>query len=135
MFYGYANTLYESGQPDSAIAAIEERLKRNGDDARLFELAAKGYERKNRRLAQHRALAEAYFRRDNLIGAVDQMELAVKAKDGDFYEVSSAEARLKELKVAFRTRPLMPGEKRDTPRDKEEEEGDRAPSRTPPARK
>ncbi len=125
--YGQIMTYYESGDTDAGLNAANERIKRNPDDAQLHELAARGFERKNRRLAQHRALAEAYYRRDNLIGAVDQMELAVKAKDGDFYEVSSAESRLREMKLAFRNRPLMPGEKRDTPRDKDEEENDRNP--------
>jgi predicted Zn-dependent protease len=129
LFYGYIKTHYESGRVDAALSAIDERLKRTSDDPKVFELAAMGYERKNRRLAQHRALAEAYFRRDNLVGAVDQMELAVKAKDGDFYEISSAESRLRELKQAFRTRPLMPGEKRDTQRDKEEEDAERTPGK------
>ncbi|MBL8519149.1 MAG: M48 family metallopeptidase [Betaproteobacteria bacterium] len=125
--YGQIRALYEAGDTEGALAIASERIKRSPEDPQLHELAARGYEKKNRRLAQHRALAEAYFRRDNLIGAVDQMEMAVKAKDGDFYEISSAESRLRELKLAFRTRPLMPGEKRDTPRDKEEEEEERNP--------
>jgi predicted Zn-dependent protease len=125
--YGQIKTYYEAGDTDAGLNAANDRIKRNPDDAQFHELAARGFERKNKRLAQHRALAEAYFRRDNLMGAVDQMELAVKAKDGDFYETSSAESRLRELKLAFKTRALMPGEKRDTPRDKEEEENERNP--------
>ena len=56
----------------------------------------------------------------NLVGAVDQLELASKAKDGDFYEISSTEARLREMKTAFRNRTLLPGEKKDPERDKKE---------------
>jgi predicted Zn-dependent protease len=129
LVYGLVKTLYEADQVDAALAVIDDNLKRGSSDARLFELAAMGYERKKQRLAQHRALAEAYVRRDNLLGAVEQMELAVKAKDGDFYEVSSAESRLRELKLLYRSRPLMPGEKRDTPRDKEDEDAERAPGK------
>ncbi|HEX4859100.1 MAG TPA: M48 family metalloprotease, partial [Usitatibacteraceae bacterium] len=122
LVYGYLNTLFESGQIDAALAAVNDRLKSNKDDPRLYEMAARCHERKNQRLLKHRALAESYFRQGNLAGAIDQMELAVRAKDGDFYEVSGAEARLRELKLAFRNRPLLPGEKRDTPRDREEDE-------------
>ena len=86
-------------------------------------MAAKGYEKKNKKLAQHRAIGEAYFRRGNLIGAVEQLQLAVKAKDGDFYEASSAESRLREMRVAFRNRPLMPGEKSEK-RDREDDRDD-----------
>ena len=125
--YGQIRAFYEAGETDAGLVAANERIKRNPDDPQFHELAARGFEKKNKRLAQHRALAEAYFRRDNLIGAVDQMELAVKAKDGDFYETSSAESRLRELKLAFRSRPLMPNEKRDSPRDKEEEENEKNP--------
>jgi predicted Zn-dependent protease len=125
LFYGYIDSLYEAGQVDVALAQLNERLKNVTDDAHIYELTAKGYERQNKRLAQHRAIAEAYFRKGNLLGAVEQMEIAVKAKDGDFYEVSSAESRLREFKLAFRNRPLMPGEKRDTPRDREEDRENR----------
>ena len=55
------------------------------------------------------------------MGAVEQLEIAVKAKDGDFYEVSSTESRLREFKTAFRNRPLLPGEKRDKERDKDKD--------------
>jgi predicted Zn-dependent protease len=123
LFYGSVEALYESGQTDSALAQVNERLKNIQDDAKLFELAAKGYEKKNKKLAQHRAIGEAYFRRGNLLGAVEQLQLAVKAKDGDFYEFSSAESRLREMRVAFRTRPLMPGEKSEK-REKEDDRDD-----------
>jgi hypothetical protein len=33
----------------------------------------------------------------NLPGAVEQMRIAVRSGDGDFYQLSSAEARLREL--------------------------------------
>ena len=123
LFYGNIETLYESGQTDMALAQVNERLKNIQDDARIFELAAKGYEKKNKKLAQHRAIGEAYFRRGNLIGAVEQLQIAVKAKDGDFYESSSAEARLREMRVAFRNRPLLPGEKSEK-RDREDDRDD-----------
>ena len=123
LFYGSVETLYESDQTDIALAQLNERLKNIQDDARLFELAAKGYEKKNKKLAQHRAIGEAYFRRGNLIGAVEQLQIAVKAKDGDFYESSSAEARLREMRVAFRNRPLMPGEKSEK-RDRDDDRDD-----------
>ena len=123
LFYGTVEALYESGQTDAALAEVNERLKNIQDDPRLFELAAKGFEKKNKKLAQHRAVGEAYFRRGNLLGAVEQMQLAVKAKDGDFYESSSAEARLREMRVAFRNRPLMPGEKSEK-RDRDDDRDD-----------
>ncbi len=119
LLYGYLDALYEAGQTDAALTQVTEQLKIIQDDPRLYELAAKGYERKNKRLAQHRAIGEAYFHKGHLHGAVEQLELAVKAKDGDFYESSGAEARLREFKTAFKNRPMLPGEKRDKDKDKD----------------
>jgi predicted Zn-dependent protease len=48
-------------------------------------------------MLQHRSQAEAYIRQGNLLAAIDQLKTALKTKDGDFYETSSVEARLKEL--------------------------------------
>jgi predicted Zn-dependent protease len=123
LFYGSIDALYESGQVDAALNQLNEQLKNIQDDPKLFELAANGYERKNKRMAQHRAIGEAYFRRGNLLGAVDQLELAAKAKDGDFYEISSTEARLREFKTAYRNRQLLPGEKKDPERESREPKG------------
>jgi beta-barrel assembly-enhancing protease len=135
MFYGYIDTLYESGQIDAALAAANEKLRTVQDDPRYYELAAKCYERKNKRLAQHRAIGEAYYRRGNLIGAIEQYQIAAKAKDGDFYESSGVESRLRELKVQYKNRALMPGEKRDTPMDRDDDREDRSPPTTKPASK
>ncbi|MBC8007914.1 MAG: M48 family metallopeptidase [Prolixibacteraceae bacterium] len=117
--YGLVDALYESGQTDAAIEMVSEKLRNVQDDPLLFDLAAKGYERKKQRLAQHRAVGEAFFIRGNMVGAIDQLELAIKAKDADFYEISSAEARLREFKSAFQNRVLLPGEKRDRGHDRE----------------
>jgi beta-barrel assembly-enhancing protease len=132
--YGYIETLYEAGQIDAALLAANEQIKNSVDDPRFYELAAKGYERKGKRLAEHKAIGEAYYRRGNLMGAIQQFEIAVKAKDGDFYESSGAESRLRELKLEFRNRPLLPGEKRDKELDKEldKEWGKEKPAFVPP---
>jgi predicted Zn-dependent protease len=51
-----------------------------------------------RRLQQHRAQAEAYALRGQLPAAVQQLELAQKSGDGNFYEYSQVDSRLRELK-------------------------------------
>lgn len=48
-------------------------------------------------MLQHHAQAEAYIRQGNLPAAIDQLETALRSKDGDFYQTSGVEARLKEL--------------------------------------
>jgi predicted Zn-dependent protease len=112
---GLIDAYYLAGQTQTALTLANERLKSIQDDAKLYEIAAKCNEKLGKKLAQHRAIAEAYYRRGNLVGAVEQLEIALKSKDGDFYESSSTESRLRELKAEYKNRPLMPGEKRDRP--------------------
>jgi len=95
--HGLALHLIEAGRTADAIAWLEERVRLTPDDAKLYELQSRAYAATGNRLAQHRAQAEAYFHRGNLAAAVGQLELATKVRDSDFYELSIAEARLREL--------------------------------------
>jgi predicted Zn-dependent protease len=97
--YAYYDLQLQRGRARDVTAELEERLRSAPEDARLHELQARAFEASGRRIAQHRAQAEAHFRRGNLAAAVDQLEIAVKVKGSDFYEVSSAESRLRELRA------------------------------------
>jgi predicted Zn-dependent protease len=57
-------------------------------------------------LLQHRALAEQYYHMGLLSAAIEQLQLAQRSKDGDFYQMSAVDARLRELRaeVAERVR-------------------------------
>ena len=48
-------------------------------------------------LLKHENLAEAFYYRYNIKEAITLLDLAVRAKDGNFYEKSRVESRLKEL--------------------------------------
>ena len=48
---------------------------------------------------QHRALAEVFALQGQTAGAIGQLELAIKAGDANFYEMSAIDARLRELKI------------------------------------
>ena len=102
--YGYLDLLLQTGRVADALAQLDDSLGRMHDDAHLYELQARAFEQSGRPLAQHRAQAEAYFRRGNLGAAVDQLEIAVKQTRGsDFYELSIAESRLRELRSQLET--------------------------------
>jgi len=96
--YGFAEHFIALKQFDKAISLIKEKQRKYPDDAYFYEMLAKSYARKNKQLLSHQALGEAYVRQYNIPLAIDQMEIAVKAKDGDFYENSIVEARLRELR-------------------------------------
>lgn len=81
-----------------ALSLIERELQLTPGDARLHRLQAKVYAAQGLRLHQHRAQAEAYRVEGQLDPAIEQLELARKAGDGNFYEQSEVDARLRELK-------------------------------------
>jgi predicted Zn-dependent protease len=95
--YGYANSLLQAGQAEDALKFVEGRLQSVADDYRLYLLQARAYASLNKRLAQHRAQAEAYVRMGNVSAAVEQLQIGLKNGDGDVFQLSSAEARLREL--------------------------------------
>jgi len=99
LVYGYLNLLLQAGRAPEVAADLEERLRTVQDDAQLYEIQARAYAATGKQIAQHRAQAEAHYRRGNLAGAVEQLEIAVKEKAADFYEISSAESRLRELRA------------------------------------
>jgi beta-barrel assembly-enhancing protease len=98
LVYGYAEHFLAVNQPDKALKLLQEKQKLYPNDAYFYELQAKAYSVKGKNLLRFQAQGEAYYRKYNLEKAIEQMDFAVKAKDGNFYEHSIAEARLKELK-------------------------------------
>ena len=68
------------------------------DDSYFYELLSKAYAKEGKELLQYQAQSEAYYRKFNLPRAIEQMEFAVKSKDGNFYQKSIVESRLKQLK-------------------------------------
>ena len=96
--YDYAELLIDAGRPDPALEVIGTRLRSVADDPRLYRLQARAYALQGKRLAQHRAMGEAYALTGNYTAAVEQMRIAVRSGDGDFYQLSAAEARLRELR-------------------------------------
>ena len=99
LMYGYADTLLALRQPMEVVNFTTEELKRYPGDDQLYEYQARAYGALRKEFLSHRALAEAYARRGNLTAAVEQLQIALKSREGDFYQLSSAESRLKELKA------------------------------------
>jgi predicted Zn-dependent protease len=99
LVYAYAAALEAQGRNEQALAFLEGEIRLAPRDAKLHELRAKGYAGIGKRLAQHQAQAEAYALRGSLPAAIEQLQLAQSAGDGDFYQLSAVEARLKELRA------------------------------------
>ncbi len=97
--YDLADALNRAGRQAEALAAIAEPVRLNPREPRLRALQAQIYAGLGKRLLQHQAQAELYVLRGSLPAAVEQLQLAQAAGDGNFYEQSVVEARLKELRA------------------------------------
>lgn len=99
LLYGYAETLLQNRQSAQALKLVTDRLRLRSADEHLYELQAQAYGMQGKALLSHQAQAEAYVRQGNLVAAIEQLQLGLKAGDGDFYQLSIAEARLKALRA------------------------------------
>ena len=79
-----------------ALARVDKQLALYPLDRRLWRLAAQTHAQLGHRLLSHRAQAEAAALSGNLIAAIEQISLGIKAGDGSFHEMSAAEARRRE---------------------------------------
>lgn len=87
-----------AGETADALALVRQELQLTPGDARLHALEAKIHAAQGRRMQMHRAQGEAYLLESQLDAAIEQFELARRAGDGDFFELSQVDARLRELK-------------------------------------
>ncbi|MCV2216334.1 M48 family metalloprotease [Thauera sp. Sel9] len=98
LVYALANARILGGQPQAAVEGIRRALDSRQSDPRLWQLLSRAYADLGKVTAQHRAQAEVYRLRGSLPAAIEQLEIASRAGDGDFYELSAVDARLRELK-------------------------------------
>lgn len=96
--YDLVESLLDAHLPSEAIKVTEDELSSYPSDAKMHGLQAKTYSALGKHLQQHRAQAEAYALLGQFPAAVEQMELAQKAGDGNFYEQSQVDSRLREMK-------------------------------------
>lgn len=96
--YEYAEALLQHGHPVEALKMVEARITAGARDHRLHQYQSRGYALLNRRLSHHRAQAEAYFLLGSTSAAIEQLQLGLKAGDGDYYQLSATEARMRELR-------------------------------------
>ena len=96
--YLLGDALLQAGEAERAVQLARSGTLRNQQDVRFWMLAARAEAQLGRRTAHHRAQAEVYVIRGSLPAAIEQLELARKAADGDFFEMSAVDARMRQLK-------------------------------------
>jgi predicted Zn-dependent protease len=96
--YAYVEALQDAGRNQDALGALFGPLRHYPSDEHLHMLLAKTYAGLGKRLLQHQAQAEVYVLQGSLPQAIEQLQLAQSAGDGDFYQLSAVDARLRELR-------------------------------------
>jgi predicted Zn-dependent protease len=97
--YDYVDALYDARRYQDALAALAEPLRHDPDDEHLRVLQAKTYAALGKRLLQHQAQAEVYVLQGSLPAAIEQLQLARAAGDGNFYQLSEVDSRMRQLKA------------------------------------
>ena len=100
--YGLADELIAAGRPAEAADMLRKDIVSAPDDHRRWGLLAKAELARGSRAGRHRAQAEVYRLQGSLPAAVEQLELAQRAGDADFYTMSAIDARLRELRTRLR---------------------------------
>jgi predicted Zn-dependent protease len=111
ILYAMLGVLQDQARYDEVLAALAEPMRLYPRDPKLHEARAKAYAGQGRRLLQHQAQAEFYLLQGSLPAAIEQLQFAQAAGDGNFYEQSAVDARLKELR-AEHARDLQDQKKR-----------------------
>ena len=101
LVYGLAEHYLMRNQPEKTISLINDKINLYPDDSYFYELLSRAYAKEGKELLQYQAQSEYYYRKFNLQQAIQQMELAAKSKDGNFYQKSIVESRLKQLTFEY----------------------------------
>jgi predicted Zn-dependent protease len=99
VLYAYIDALHRVSRNDEALATLSDALRLHRRDAKLYAMQAKTYAMLGKRLLQHQAQAEVYALDGSLPAAIEQLQLARSSGDGDFYQLSVVDARLKDLRA------------------------------------
>ncbi|WP_028460800.1 M48 family metalloprotease [Nitrosomonas cryotolerans] len=99
LIHGYAAALLQNQQTETALEFINKQLQFAHDDIHLYRLQAQSYAVLGNDMLKHRAQAEVYARQGQLTDAIEQLQIALQHNNRNFYQLSSVEARLKQLQA------------------------------------
>jgi predicted Zn-dependent protease len=98
LIYDYPEALLKAGRAKDAAAFLERELALFPNNGPLHRIAARTYAELGKKTQQYLHQGEYYAWQGDLRAAVNQLELASKAADADFYQSSVVETRLRALR-------------------------------------
>jgi predicted Zn-dependent protease len=102
--YALVEALQALGQHTEALARLEELVRNYPRDVTLYSMRAQSFAATGQRLLQHQTLAEQYYLMGTIPAAIEQLQLAEKSGQGDFYQLSALEARMRQLRAELAER-------------------------------
>jgi len=93
----YTELLQKAGHHAQAIVYLREQLALSHSDPDLYNFLATSYAALDQKTLQHQATAELYLLLGSTPAAVEQLQLARKVADADFYTMTEIDARLRQL--------------------------------------
>jgi predicted Zn-dependent protease len=98
LIYDYIAALLDHQSAQAALDFINKQSQIIHEDINLYRLEAKAHAALDNHMLQHRAQAEIYIQEGKYHAAIEQLEIALRMSNGNFYQLSSVEARLRQLK-------------------------------------
>jgi len=99
LVYRLADTRIQGGHPAQAVSLLQQALGERRDDVRLWSRLAQAQQLLGQTSLYHRAQGEVYAQQGLWAAAVEQLELAQRSGEGDFYTQSAIDARLREVRA------------------------------------
>ncbi|HXY06003.1 MAG TPA: M48 family metalloprotease [Burkholderiaceae bacterium] len=98
----YTDLLQRSNRHAQAITYLREQLALSHNDPDFYNFLATSYAALNHKTLQHQATAEMYLLLGSAPAAVEQLQIARKVADADFYTMTEVDARLRQLTALVR---------------------------------
>ncbi len=99
LLYRLADARLQGGQVQPAIDLLQQALKGRREDIQLWTRLARAHQLAGQTSQYHRAQGEVYAQQGLWQAAVEQLELAQRSAQSDFYTQSSIDARLREVRA------------------------------------
>lgn len=97
----YADALIAAGRVDDAVTYLRDQAQLYRTDPKLQDQLARAYSAQGKQALQHLALAESYAINGILPAAIEQLNIARRAPDANYYDQAVIDAREREFKMRF----------------------------------